>query len=53
LMNGASMFASTTSPTFQYLSGPPPSPVVSYGYPPSIPNSPDARGSWTDRYGTF
>jgi hypothetical protein len=50
VMNGASMFASTTSPTFQYLTGPPPSPVVSYGYPPSIPNSPEARNSWTDRY---
>lgn len=44
-----SMFASTTSPSFQYLSGPPPSPVVSYGYSPSIPNSPDHRNSWTER----
>lgn len=49
VVNAPSMFASTASPTFQYLSGPPPSPVVSYGYPPSIPNSPDHRNSWTER----
>lgn len=49
IMNGASMFASNATPSFQYLSGPPPSPVISYGYPPSIPNSPDVRNSWTDR----
>ncbi len=49
VVNAPSMFASTTSPTFQYLSGPPPSPVVSYGYPPSIPNSPDHRNSWNER----
>ncbi len=52
-INGGSVFASTTSPSFQYLSGPPPSPVVSYGYPPSIPNSPEARTSWPDRYVVF
>jgi hypothetical protein len=46
---GPSMFApSTTSNSFQYATGlPPPSPVVSYGYPISIPNSPDG---WNDRY---
>jgi len=43
------MFASNATPSFQYLSGPPPSPVISYGYPPSIPNSPEARNSWPDR----
>ena len=50
VVNAPSMFAPNTSPTFQYLSGPPPSPVISYGYPPSIPNSPDHRNSWTERY---
>ena len=49
VLNAPSMFASTTSPTFQYLSGPPPSPIVSYGYPPSIPNSPDHRNAWNER----
>lgn len=49
IMNGASMFASNPTPSFQYLTGPPPSPVISYGYPPSIPSSPDVRSSWTER----
>lgn len=50
IINGASMFASTGSPSFQYMTGPPPSPVISYGFAPSLPSSPDARGSWADRY---
>jgi hypothetical protein len=50
LMNGASMFASNTSPNFQYIAAPPPpSPVVSYGFPPPIPSTPEGRSTWADR----
>ncbi len=51
VVNSPSMFTSTTSPSFQYLSGPPPSPVISYGYTQTrMPNSPEHRTSWADRY---
>lgn len=49
-MNGRSM-VTPNSPSLQYLTGPPPSPVISYGgmYPSTIQHSPDVPISWSDR----
>jgi len=53
LGSGRSM-VTPTSPSLQYLTGPPPSPVISYGgvYPNNIniqSGSPEAHSSWSDR----
>ena len=50
-MNNGRSMVTPNSPSLQYLTGPPPSPVISYGgmYPSGIPNSPEVQLSWSDR----
>ena len=52
MMNvGMGVGITPNSPSLQYLGGPPPSPVISYGgiYPTGIQGSP-GHSSWSDRY---
>mmetsp|Transcript_13782 Transcript_13782/g.20526 ORF Transcript_13782/g.20526 Transcript_13782/m.20526 type:complete len:547 (-) Transcript_13782:232-1872(-) len=49
---GSMSMVTPSSPGLQYLTGPPPSPVVSYGgmYSSNLtPGSPEAHSSWNDR----
>lgn len=50
MMNGMGVGIAPNSPSLQYLGGPPPSPVISYGgiYPSGIQGSP-GHSSWSER----